>query len=106
MKLKQLLMSACIPLEQLSKIERCSEWDETNETWRISRIQYAGNARASKGGGRPGGPGAGSPLRGRGERKKEKQAGGFDAVKAMASVYFSYDTDVSSVHDRDHEDEH
>jgi len=30
-------MSACIPLDQLSKIERCSEWDENNEQWRISR---------------------------------------------------------------------
>ena len=36
-------MSACIPLDQLSRIERCSEWDEMDESWRISRLQYSGN---------------------------------------------------------------
>lgn len=104
LKLKQLLMSACIPLEQLSKIERCSEWDEANESWRISRIQYAGNARAKNRGGRAGMPGAGSPLRSRGDHKKDKGAAAFNAVKAMASVYFSYDTDVPAL-DREYEEE-
>ena len=41
-------MSSFIPLEQLSKIERRSEWDEATETWRIARIQYAGNAMRHK----------------------------------------------------------
>ncbi|EOD32389.1 hypothetical protein EMIHUDRAFT_230328 [Emiliania huxleyi CCMP1516] len=43
LKLRQLLMSASIPIEQLSKIERCSEWDDANEQWRISRLHFAGN---------------------------------------------------------------
>mmetsp|Transcript_2008 Transcript_2008/g.5507 ORF Transcript_2008/g.5507 Transcript_2008/m.5507 type:complete len:98 (+) Transcript_2008:2007-2300(+) len=86
-------MSSCIPLEQLSKIERCSEWDEANESWRISRIQYAGNMRAQ--GGRSDGvtPSAGSPLR-RGGVKGEKKGGAVNVVKAMAGAYFSYDAPV------------
>ena len=41
LKLRQLIMTSYIPLEQLSKIERCSEWDEATEQWRINRLQYA-----------------------------------------------------------------
>ena len=48
LKLKQLIMSTYIPLEQLSKIERRSEWDEATETWRIARLQYAGNSMRAK----------------------------------------------------------
>merc|ERR1711988_805170 len=67
--LRQLIMTSYIPLDQLSKIERCSEWDEASEGWRISRLQYAGNKmrakREAKGSQKEATPDA-SPMRARG----------------------------------------
>ena len=78
-------MSASIPLDQLSRIERCSEWDDTNETWRISRLQYAGNnAKPS----RAGDPGA-SPMRRRAQDARDG-ADAPDPSKNLAAAYFSY----------------
>ena len=47
LKLKQLIMSTYIPLEQLSKIERRSEWDEDRDL-ADRRLQYAGNPMRAK----------------------------------------------------------
>jgi len=82
LKLKQLIMSACIPLDQLSRIERCSEWDEANEQWRISRLHHAGNNQNKK-----------AAKEGSRLRRKGVDDGGplpFDMAKAMQSIYFSY----------------
>jgi len=102
LKLRQLIMTSYIPLEQLSKIERCSEWDEGSEQWRINRLQYAGNKVRSK---RKGDAGAGSPMRGR------KAAGGapegqpLDISKALAAVFFSYEPDPEALAKADAEDQ-
>jgi len=88
-------MTSYIPLDQLSKIERCSEWDEASEGWRISRLQYSGNKMRAKRDAK-GATGANavdaSPLRMRSARAKEAPAAP-DVSKAMAAVYFSYEAD-------------
>ena len=96
--LKQLIMTSYIPLDQLSKIERCSEWDEANEGWRISRLQYAGNKmrakRDAKGSAEAAAPDA-SPMRARslGTANKGEAPPVPDVAKAMAAVYFSYEAE-------------
>jgi len=99
--LRQLIMTSYIPLDQLSKIERCSEWDEATEGWRISRLQYAGNKMRSKregkgGSSRAGAPAAdASPLRMRASNGKDAPPMP-DVAKAMAAVYFSYESEPAS----------
>ena len=93
--LRQLIMTSYIPLDQLSKIERCSEWDEASEGWRISRLQYAGNKMRSKReaqGNDPGGPDA-SPMRARSAQDTKEVPPVPDVAKAMAAVYFSYESE-------------
>ena len=91
LKLKQLIMSTYIPLEQLSKIERRSEWDEATETWRIARLQYAGNSMRAKRREPPRAPDspADSPTRRRGVDAAAAPPLP-DVAKEMAGVYFSY----------------
>jgi|UniRef100_A0A7S3STU7 hypothetical protein len=97
LKLRQLLMSASIPIEQLSKIERCSEWDDANEQWRISRLHFAGNPCAQRGDRRPPPAGyGGGPLRARAAAAGGKPTRPYSAVKAMSSVYFSYSNPAPS----------
>ena len=93
--LRQLIMTSYIPLDQLSKIERCSEWDEANEGWRISRLQYAGNKMRSKREGKGRGGADASPMRARSERSKDAPEAP-DVAKAMAAVYFSYEADPAA----------
>lgn len=91
LKLKQLVMSSFIPLDQLSKIERCSEWDEQNEQWRISRLQYAGNKAKKR---------EEASSKGKGRKTPEQSAAEpplLDAAKAMGQVFFSYaETDAAA----------
>jgi len=92
--LRQLIMTSYIPLDQLSKIERCSEWDEASEGWRISRLQYAGNKMRSKRetkGADTGGLDA-SPMRARNAQGAKEVPPVPDVAKAMAAVYFSYES--------------
>jgi len=101
--LKQLIMTSYIPLDQLSKIERCSEWDEASEGWRISRLQYAGNKmrakREAKGGREEAAPDA-SPMRARSVGSAVKEAPPVpDVAKAMAAVYFSYEAEPAAADD-------
>ena len=98
--LKQLIMTSYIPLDQLSKIERCSEWDEASEGWRISRLQYAGNQmrakREAKGGREEAAPDA-SPMRARSLGGGKGDAPPVpDVAKAMAAVYFSYEAEPAN----------
>lgn len=97
--LRQLIMTSYIPLDQLSKIERCSEWDEANEGWRISRLQYAGNKmrakRDAKGGAGAAAAVDASPLRMRSARAKEAPTAP-DVSNAMSAVYFSYEADPTA----------
>jgi kinesin family protein 3/17 len=96
LKLKQLIMGAFIPLDELSKIERCSEWDDATEQWRISRLQYAGNPRAKSAGRVSMSPGQSSPLARRtasatnNDPEQRRDARLFDAAASMASVFFTY----------------
>ena len=87
-------MTSYIPLDQLSKIERCSEWDEASEGWRISRLQYAGNkmrAKQRENKDTQNGGADASPMR---NRTKAKDAPPVpDVAKAMAAVYFSYESE-------------
>ena len=91
-------MSSFIPLEQLSKIERRSEWDEATETWRIARIQYAGNAMRHKRRDPPRSPetGVNSPTSRRGLDSGEGPAPP-DIATELSSVYFSYQPDPSAL---------
>ena len=95
LKLRQLVMTSYIPLEQLSKIERCSEWDEATEGWRISRLQFAGNRmrakREKEGKANLAAPEA-SAMRLRNVDGK-KSVTMPDVSAAMAAVYFSYDSE-------------
>ena len=90
LKLKQLIMSTYIPLEQLSKIERRSEWDEATETWRIASLQYAGNSMRAKRREPPRAPDspADSPTRRRGVGAAA--APPLPDGEGVAGVYFSY----------------
>jgi len=93
--LRQLIMTSYIPLNELSKIERCSEWDEANEGWRISRLQYAGNKMRSKRDAKGSGADAGldaSPMRKRNADVSKDDPPVPDVSKAMAAVYFSYES--------------
>ena len=87
-------MTSYIPLDQLSKIERCSEWDDANEGWRISRLQYAGNKMRAKREDKEADATApdASPMRMRNARVKDA-ATLPDVSKAMAAVYFSYESE-------------
>ena len=87
--LRQLIMTSYIPLDQLSKIERCSEWDEASEGWRISRLQYAGNKMRAKRKDENG-PEA-SPMRARSQGSRDAPPVP-NVAKAMAAVYFSYES--------------
>ena len=97
--LRQLIMTSYIPLDQLSKIERCSEWDEAHECWRISRLQYAGNKMRAKreamGGAADACPDA-SPMRARSHGAKGAPPVP-DVAKAMSAVYFSYESEPANV---------
>jgi len=98
--LRQLIMTSYIPLDQLSKIERCSEWDEANEGWRISRLQYAGNKmrakREAKGAREEAAPDA-SPMRARSVGTRGDDAPPLpDVAKAMSAVYFSYEAEPAA----------
>jgi len=103
LKLRQLIMTSYIPLEQLSKIERCSEWDEATEQWRINRLQYAGNKvkRRAEGGADA------SPMRNRKGKQSAKSAEkpALDISKAMAAVYFSYEPDPEAMAEADPEEQ-
>lgn len=93
--LRQLIMTSYIPLNELSKIERCSEWDEASEGWRISRLQYAGNKMRSKRDAKGGGADAdadASPMRKRNADVTKDDPPVPDVSKAMAAVYFSYES--------------
>lgn len=100
LKLRQLIMTSYIPLEQLSKIERCSEWDEATEQWRINRLQYAGNKVKKRGG--DGGADS-SPMRNRKGGSKE-DAPVADISTAMSAVFFSYDPDPEAMAEADPEE--
>ena len=93
--LRQLIMTSYIPLDQLSKIERCSEWDEAQDGWRISRLQYGGNKMRAKREGKESAdalaPDA-SPMRMRNANVKSA-ASLPDVSKAMSAVYFSYESE-------------
>ena len=92
-------MSSFIPLEQLSKIERRSEWDEATETWRIARIQYAGNAMRHKRRDPPRSPESqsnNSPTSRRGLDTGEGPPLP-DVAAELSSVYFSYSPDPSAL---------
>ena len=93
--LRQLIMTSYIPLDQLSKIERCSEWDEAQDGWRISRLQYAGNRMRAKREGKQGSAASApdaSPMRLRNANVPKDAPPLPDVAKAMAAVYFSYDS--------------
>eukprot|EP00964_Phaeocystis_antarctica_P050881 scaffold29632_cov50-Phaeocystis_antarctica.AAC.1 len=98
LKLKQLIMSSFIPLEQLSKIERRSEWDEATETWRIARIQYAGNAMRHKRRDPPRSPetGVNSPTSRRGLDSGDGPPLP-DVAAELSSVFFSYQPDPAAL---------
>ena len=83
---------------QLSKIERRSEWDEATETWRIARIQYAGNAMRHKRREPPRNPesAANSPTRRRGADAAEAPPVP-DIATELASVFFSYSPDPAAL---------
>ena len=91
-------MSSFIPLEQLSKIERRSEWDEATETWRIARIQYAGNAMRHKRRDPPRSPetGVNSPTSRRGLDSGDGPPLP-DVAAELSSVFFSYQPDPAAL---------
>ena len=93
--LRQLIMTSYIPLDQLSKIERCSEWDEAQEGWRISRLQYGGNKMRAKREGKEADATApdASPMRMRNASGTKDAPPVPDVSKAMAAVYFSYESE-------------
>ena len=89
---------------QLSKIERRSEWDEGTETWRIARIQYAGNAMRHKRRDPPRSPesaaaGANSPTSRRGKTGTDASDAPPvpDIAAELSSVYFSYSPDPAAM---------
>jgi len=79
------------PRRRRPRGRRCSEWDDANETWRISRIQYAGNSKKArekkeKANAAP----DASPMRRRKTKGEEPEGPLPDTAKMMSAVYFSY----------------
>ena len=100
-------VAATLPL-QLSKIERRSEWDEATETWRIARIQYAGNAMRHKRRDPPRSPGdqpGANPNSPTSRRGLESGDGPPlpDIAAELSSVFFSYQPDPAALEEEEAE---